>query len=118
MSVVGENIRRERQKQHYSQNALAKKAGIAQATLNAIEASTKNPSVDTVILLASALDVTAAELLGEALPQRAAVLSPIERRLLAAVARLNAQGMEKVIAYAEDLCETEKYIRGAAASAV
>ena len=65
MSKVGENVKAERERQKYSQNALAKKAGIAQATLNAIEASTKNPSVDTVILLARALGVSVAYLLGE-----------------------------------------------------
>lgn len=65
MSKVGERIRAERERQKYSQNALAKRAGIAQATLNAIEASTKNPSVETVILLAKALDVKASYLLGE-----------------------------------------------------
>lgn len=65
MSKVGENVKAERERQKYSQNALAKKAGIAQATLNAIESSTKNPSVDTVILLARALGVSVAYLLGE-----------------------------------------------------
>ena len=65
MSVVGENIKVEREKQGLSQNSLAKKAGIAQATLNAIERQTKNPTVDTVGLIAEALGVTIAKLLGE-----------------------------------------------------
>ena len=65
VSVVGVNIKAEREKQGYSQNALAKKAGIAQATLNAIERQTKNPTVDTVNLIAEALGVTTAKLLGE-----------------------------------------------------
>ena len=65
MSDVGNRIKEERTRQGYSQNALAKRAGIAQATLNAIEASTKNPSVETVIMLARALGVKASYLLGE-----------------------------------------------------
>lgn len=65
MSTVGDNIKRMREAANMSQNGLAKKAGIAQATLSAIERSTKNPSVETVKLLAVALGCTTADLMGE-----------------------------------------------------
>lgn len=65
MSTVGDNIKRMREAANMSQNGLAKKAGIAQATLSAIERSTKNPSVETVKLLAIALGCTTADLMGE-----------------------------------------------------
>lgn len=63
MNEVGSHIKHERINQGYSQNALAKRAGIAQATLSAIEAATKSPSVETVILLAKALDVSVSQLI-------------------------------------------------------
>ncbi len=62
MSTVGDNIKALRVSQGISQNKLAKRAGIAQATLSAIEASTKNPSVETVRLLASALGCKVSDL--------------------------------------------------------
>ena len=65
MSTVGDNIKRMREAANMSQNGLAKKAGIAQATLSAIERSTKNPSVETVKLLAVALGCAASDLMGE-----------------------------------------------------
>lgn len=65
MSTVGDNIKRMREAANMSQNGLAKKAGIAQATLSAIERSTKNPSVETVKLLAVALGCTTADLMDE-----------------------------------------------------
>lgn len=65
MSTVGDNIKRMREAANMSQNGLAKRAGIAQATLSAIERSTKNPSVETVKLLAVALGCTTADLMGE-----------------------------------------------------
>lgn len=65
MSTVGDNIKRMREAANMSQNGLAKKAGIAQATLSAIERSTKNPSVETVKLLAVALGCTVSDLMGD-----------------------------------------------------
>ena len=65
MSAVGENIKEKRKEKHLSQNQLAKKAGIAQATLSAIESSTKSPAVDTVEKLAAALECFVSELMGE-----------------------------------------------------
>lgn len=65
MSTVGDNIKRMREAANMSQNGLAKRAGIAQATLSAIERSTKNPSVETVKLLAVALGCTVSDLMGD-----------------------------------------------------
>ena len=94
MSRVGENIKRIRGEKNFSQNALAKKAGIAQSALSAIESSVKNPSSVTVELIAHALDCTAAELLGEDPPDDA--LTPAERRLILAYRSLNSQGREYI----------------------
>ena len=94
MSNVGENIRRMREEQGYSQNALAKKAGIAYATLNAIERSTKSPSVDTIALLASALGLPVSYLLGE---EQKTAMTAQERRLVEDFRSLNQQGREYVL---------------------
>lgn len=101
MSKVGENIRAERERQKYSQNALAKRAGIAQATLNAIESSTKNPSVDTVILLAKALGVKVAFLLGEeeAQKEKGAESDPLRNSIIYDYDRLPPEAQRLVRQY-------------------
>lgn len=55
---IGERIRMEREKQGISQNQLAKKAGISQSGLSAIENSIKNPSMQTISAIMSALGVS------------------------------------------------------------
>ena len=64
-SGVGDRIRALRESRGLSQNRLAKMAGISQAGLSAIESTTKSPSVNTLILIARALGVSASSVLGE-----------------------------------------------------
>ena len=104
MSIVGDNIKKERIRQNYSQNALAKKAGIAQATLNAIEASTKNPSVETVFLLAAALNVTASYLLGEEKEQEAP-RDPLRESIIRDYDRLPPEARQLVRQYIDLLAK-------------
>ena len=107
MSDVGQRIRQLRIEQKISQNALAKRAGIAQATLNAIEADTKNPSVETVRLLAVALGSTVSELMGEVADP--SLLSPRDHQLLTVTRQLNDDGFSRVLSYAEDLVSSGNY---------
>ena len=62
---IGLRIKELRMERGISQNQLAKKAGISQAGLSAIESTTKNPSMQTLQLLANALDVPVAQLTGD-----------------------------------------------------
>lgn len=62
---IGERIKSLRSMKGISQNKLAKFAGISQAGLSAIENTTKSPSMSTLALIARALDVSVAELMGE-----------------------------------------------------
>jgi transcriptional regulator with XRE-family HTH domain len=94
MSRVGENIKRIREEKNFSQNALAKKAGIAQSALSAIENNVKNPSSVTLELLAGALECTVAELIGESPTDDA--LTPSERQMILVYRTLNAQGREYI----------------------
>ena len=109
MSDVGQRIRQLRTEQKISQNALAKRAGIAQATLNAIEADTKNPSVETVRLLAVALGSTVSELMGEV--RNPSSISPRDHQLLTVTSQLNDDGFSRVLSYAEDLVSSGNYIQ-------
>lgn len=94
MSRVGENIKRIRKEKNFSQNAMAKKAGIAQSALSAIENNVKNPSSVTLELLAGALECTVAELIGESPTDDA--LTPAERQMILVYRTLTAQGREYI----------------------
>lgn len=94
MSVCGDNIRRIRLEKHISQNKLAKESGIAQSALSAIESSVKNPSIETIQLIAKSLNVTISELLGESTGQDS--LTAQERQLLIDYRSLTPQGQEYI----------------------
>ncbi len=94
MSETGKKVREIRLRRGISQNRLAKSAGISQSALSAIESNVKNPSAVTVELLATALGVTTAELLGEDVDDN--VISASERQLILTWRALNPQGREYI----------------------
>jgi transcriptional regulator with XRE-family HTH domain len=61
--VAGANVRRARDAQGLTLSALARRSGIAKATLSALESGASNPTVATLEAVAGALDMPLAELL-------------------------------------------------------
>lgn len=102
LNNVGLIIKKKREAIGISQNQLAKKANIAQASLNALESKVNNPRVYTLYQLADALDCSVSELLGET-PAAATVLSPRQQMLLDLFAQLNDAGKDFLIAQAEQI---------------
>lgn len=102
MNKVGQIVKEKRTAAGLSQNKLAKMAGISQASLNALEATTSNPSVETVFLLAAALGCSVSELLGEK-QLGASVLSGKEQQLLDLFQQLNDSGQDFLISQAESI---------------
>lgn len=100
MPRVGPIIKAKRESIGISQNQLAKKAGISQASLSALESETKNPSVETIFLLAAALDCSVSELLGES-PVEASLLTPRQQKLIDIFVQLNDYGKDFLISQAE-----------------
>lgn len=104
MNHVGLIVKRKREFIGLSQNQLAKKAGISQATLSALESETKNPSVETVFLLANCLDCTVSELLGEK-PADAAFLTPKQQMLIDIFQQLNDNGKDFLLSQAQSILQ-------------
>lgn len=104
MNPVGKIVREEREKKGMSQNQLAKKAGIAQASLNALESKTNNPSVETLYLLANALNCSVSKLLGES-KESTIILSSDQRELLNIYDQLNETGQSLLISQAESILQ-------------
>lgn len=71
-SNVGSRIKEIRLSLNLSQNALAKRAGIGQSTLSAIESTTKSPNTETVRLIADALGVPVSDLMQSGLNKETA----------------------------------------------
>lgn len=63
-SMIGIAIKQLREEQGMSQNQLAKRSGISQSAISSIESTTKSPSIDTVFVIATALNTTVPQLLG------------------------------------------------------
>lgn len=108
MSAVGESIKEKRKERKLSQNQLAKKAGIAQATLSAIESSTKSPAVDTVEKLADALECSISELLGEKQDGQI-FLSDRQQYLLELYSQLNDAGQDFLLSQAESILQQSAF---------
>lgn len=117
MSAVGQRIKQERERQGVSQYKLAKLSGVSQPTISAIEADdqTRSPAVDTVEKIARALGCQVSDLMGEAQPSTKEYTQD-QLRLLSIVRQLNSLGVQKVIEYASDLADNEKYIRETSAA--
>ncbi len=93
MSDIGENISKKMKELGLSQNRLAKLSGISQPGISGILNNTKSPSVDTVQLIASTLNCTVSELMGESGSDG---LSGPEAALLRDYRALSSQGQEYI----------------------
>lgn len=96
---VGSIIKKKREEMNLSQNQLAKRAGISQAALSSLEAETTKPNIETVFLLAKALNCSVPELLG--IDDNNSELEPMARALLNIYNQLNDAGKSMLIAQAE-----------------
>lgn len=116
--IVSETLKRKRKEKGLTQGQLASISGVSQQAISFIECGRNTPSEGTLRLLAEALGCSIAELVGESDGQEKENTRE-ETRLLAVVRRLNPAGVAKVIEYAEDLADNEKYTQDihAAASA-
>ena len=109
---VSDNLKRKRKQARLTQIQLAEKSGVSQQAISFIESGRNTPSEGTMRLLASALNCTISELLDEAQPAEGSEITEYERQLLTLVRQLNRQGQDKLLDYARDLSENERYKKG------
>ncbi|HXS69687.1 MAG TPA: helix-turn-helix transcriptional regulator [Candidatus Polarisedimenticolia bacterium] len=63
LNVLGKNVRREREENKLTQEALAERANLDPTYISGIERGVRNPSILSVIRIAKALRVTASKLM-------------------------------------------------------
>jgi len=102
MSVVGQRIKAERERQHISQNKLAKLSGITQPTISAIEApdQTRSPALDTVEKIARALHCEVSDLMNpESKKEQEAHTDPLRESVIRDYDRLSPDARRLVRQY-------------------
>lgn len=105
---IADNLKRKRKQARLTQLQLAEISGVSQQAISFIENGRNTPSEGTMRLLATALNCTVSELLDEA-QAVSADLTEYDRQLITYTRRLNAQGLEKLMEYARDLTENDRY---------
>ena len=65
-SAVAQTLREERLRKNLSMNALAERAGLSQQMVSYVEQEERNPTLDTLLRISTALDVKLEELIEQA----------------------------------------------------
>jgi transcriptional regulator with XRE-family HTH domain len=123
---VGEKIRALRKSSNLTQKELAKKSGIAEITIRKYENQDRQPKIEQIEKIATALEVTPLEILGfdywdnaidtKELSDSASLLDSIKNeygedavQLLRWFNELNEQGKTKAVSDIVDMTEVSKY---------
>jgi len=59
-------LRREREKRHLSMNAVAERAGLSQQMVSYVERELRNPTLETILRIAAAIEVDVVQVMREA----------------------------------------------------
>lgn len=112
------NLRALRKQRGLTMKQLGAAIGVAESTVSLYESGKRSPDIETLMRIADCFDISIDSLCGRKeretrLPkeQEKPLLSAIETELLSAARKLNEEGLQKLIAYANDLTDTGKYIK-------
>ena len=62
-------LRREREKRGLSMNLVAERAGLSQQMVSYVEREMRNPTLETLLRMAAAIEINLAEILAQAIKQ-------------------------------------------------
>jgi len=111
MGSLGQRITSYRTKAGLSQKALAEVIGVSASLVNHYEKDKRNPTPQTLVKLAEALNITSDKLLGleEARPSPAVYKNRFEYALLREIRHLNSFGQDRALEYISQLKDMPKY---------
>lgn len=98
---IGENLRLRRTQLKMTQVDLARKTGLKQPTISAIENGVNKPAFETIVLLSDALGCTVSDIIGQNEPVK--MQEPATQRLQVIYSQLNAAGQDFLLAQAEQI---------------
>lgn len=99
--TIGEKIKHARESMGLSQGKLAKASGLAQSSISYIESGGKKPNIETITILAKALDLPVSYLLDN--QQVDEVLPPVLSELVKVTSLLSDERAELVLKVAKGL---------------
>lgn len=99
--TIGEKIKHAREAMGLSQGKLAKQSGLAQSSISYIESGGKKPNIETITILAKALDLPVSYLLDN--QQADETLPPKLAELVKVVSLLSDERAELVLKVAKGL---------------
>ncbi len=108
---IGENIKRVCSLKGIRQVEIAEHMGVSQGSVSNWIKGINSIDIENLAELCSFLGVSLDQIYGVAPLTPEAVLSNDDRTLLDAFHQLNEEGREKLLDYADDLVQSEKYIK-------
>lgn len=111
MSRIGERIKKARVERGLTQAEVGEKMGVKGANISVLERNKRIPSYGTLCRIASALDVSVAELIENDHEAICDESTEYEKEILSLFRTLNLHGKEKVMMYVKDLTMLEKYLK-------
>ena len=108
---IGKRVKQIMNEKGISQNELARKANLSSSGISTALNENGNPRIDTLIAVSSALGCPLSDLFVESTDDSEPLLTEYDRQLITYARRLNAQGMDKLLDYARDLTENERYTK-------
>lgn len=93
---IGKNLKNMRKINGLSQVELAEKTGLRQSTISCIEKGTNKPAIETIMLLASAMDCSVSEIIGDSRKPEISINAK-EKELLSIFDQFNSIGKQRAI---------------------
>ena len=109
--ILGERLKKLRKERNLTQKDLSIKSGISQQAISNTETDRTIPSSESIRLLAAALEVSTAELLGEDVILSEHKLTPREFKMISEFRKLNPAGQKQLIDLATFYQTKEEYKR-------
>lgn len=76
---LGKRVRARRMELNWTQEYLAREIGVSTSFIGHIERGSRKASIDTLVLLSNAMEISTDELLGGSLQQSADVIKPVKK---------------------------------------
>lgn len=112
---IGTRIKQRREELGITQVELAQRLGVSKGAVGNYETDANSPKASIMYKIFSILQCDANYLYQDEIGNRtSAMLSPVDQKLISLNHRLNDEGQEKLIDYADDLVKSGKYIKSAA----
>ncbi|MDY2991746.1 MAG: helix-turn-helix transcriptional regulator [Hornefia butyriciproducens] len=108
--MIGDNIKRLRERYHLTQSELGKIAGVSDKAVSTWENGIADPRMGAIQRLADHFGISKADLVDDE-PPSGSSLTDGEQQIVSSFRQLNEEGRERLLNYADDLVASGKYIK-------